>query len=75
MNPRFIVLKLQVCPFHRSSLSLSLKCALREGGCRISYEPTKMSRDHFWQSISRDINVEVSALSPFHRCEDLTEWA
>ena len=25
----------------------------------------KMSRDHFWRSISRDTNVEVSALSPF----------
>ena len=24
-----------------------------------------MSRDHFWRSISRDTNVEVSALSPF----------
>ena len=24
----------------------------------------KMSRDHFWRSISRDTNVEVSALSP-----------
>ena len=44
--------------------SLSLKCALRESGCRIGYEPTKMSRDHFWLSISRDTNLEVSALSP-----------
>ena len=52
------------------SSSLSFKCALRESGCRIGYEPTKMSRDHFWRSISRDTNVEVSALgvrSLFHR--------
>ena len=49
-----------------SSSSLSLKCALRESGCRISYEPTKMIRDHFWWSMSRDTNVEVSALSPGH---------
>ena len=27
--------------------------------CRIGYEPTKISRDHFWRSISRDTNVEV----------------
>ena len=40
------------------------KCALRESGCRIGYEPTRMSRDYFWWSISRDTNVEVSALSP-----------
>ena len=33
-------------------------------GCRIGYEPTKMSRDHFWRSISRDSYMEVSALSP-----------
>ena len=33
------------------SSSLSLKCALRESGCRIGYEPTNMSRDHFWRSI------------------------
>ena len=46
------------------SSSLSLKCALRESGCRIGYEPTKMSGDRFWWSISRDTNVEVSALSP-----------
>ena len=46
------------------SSSLSFKCALRESGCRIGYEPTKMSRVHFWRSISRDINLEVSALSP-----------
>ena len=45
-----------------SSSSLSLKCALRESGCRIGHEPTKMSRDHFWQSVSRETNVEVSAL-------------
>ena len=44
--------------------SLSLQCVLRGSGCRIGYEPTKMSRDHFWRSISRDTNVEVSALSP-----------
>ena len=48
------------CP----SPSPSLKCALRESACRIGYEPTKMSRDHFWRSISRDTNVEVSAVSP-----------
>ena len=45
-----------------SSSSLSLKCALREDGCRIGYEATKVSRDHFWRSIFRDTNVEVSAL-------------
>ena len=44
-----------------SSSSLSFKCALRESGCRIGYESTKASRDHFWRSISRDTNV-VSAL-------------
>ena len=42
----------------------SLKCPLRESGCRIGYELTKVSRDHFWRSMSRDTNVEVSALSP-----------
>ena len=42
-----------------SSSSLSFKCALRESGCRIGCEPTKMSRDHFWRSISSDTNVEV----------------
>ena len=52
-------------PFDFFSSSLSLKCALRESGCRIDYEPTKMSRDPFWRSISRDTNVEISALSPF----------
>ena len=41
------------------SSSLSLKCALRQSGCRIGYEPTKMSRDHFRRSISRETNVEV----------------
>ena len=46
------------------SSSLSLKCALRESSCRIGCEPKKMSRDHFWRSISRETNVEVSALSP-----------
>ena len=80
------------------SSSLSFKCAVRESGCRIGYEQTKMSQDHFflvshvgerpwwpiqclnkeeserlrgerersifWRSISRDTNVEVSALSP-----------
>ena len=35
------------------SSSLSLKCALRESGCRIT----------FWRSVSRDTNVEVSALA------------
>ena len=49
------------------SSSLSLKYALRESGCRIGYEPTKMSQDHFWRSISRDTNVEASALSPTNR--------
>ena len=28
----------------------------------------KMSRDHFWRSIFRDTNVEVSALSPVPWC-------
>ena len=46
------------------SSSLSLKCALRESGCRIGNESTKMSRDHFWRSISRDTSVDVSAFSP-----------
>ena len=48
-----------------SSSSLSPKSALRESGCRIDYEPTKMSPDHFWRSIYRDTNVEVSALSRY----------
>ena len=52
------------------SSSLSLKRALRESGCRIGYEPTKTSRDHFWRSISMDTNVEVSALSPFELNEN-----
>ena len=52
------------CSWDFFSLSLSLKCALRESGCRIGYVPTKMSREHFWRSISRDTNVAVSALSP-----------
>ena len=30
------------------SSSLSLKRALRESGCRIGYERTKMSRNHFF---------------------------
>ena len=47
-----------------SSSSLLFKCALRESGCKFGYEPTKMNRDHFWRSISRDTNVEISALSP-----------
>ena len=42
----------------------SFKCALRESGCRIGYEPTKVNRDHFWPSISMDTNAEASALSP-----------
>ena len=45
-----------------ASSSISLKCALRASGCRIGYEPTKRSRDHFRRSMSRDTNVEVSAL-------------
>ena len=57
-----------IFPIDCASSSLSLKCAFRESGCRIGYEPTKMSRDHFWRSISRDINVEVSAFSPIHYC-------
>ena len=56
----FSFIFVQVTHFHSSSLYL--KCALRKSGCRIGYEPTKMSRDHFWRSISRDTNVEVSAL-------------
>ena len=56
------ILELFLLVIHSSSLSL--ECALRESGCRIGYEPTKMIRDHFWRSISRDTNVEVSALSP-----------
>ena len=50
------------CAFFSSSLSL--KCALRESGCRIGCEPTTMSRDHFWRLTSRDTSVEVSASSP-----------
>ena len=46
------------------SSSLSFKCALRESGCRIGSEPKKMSRDHFWRSISGDTNVGVSAMYP-----------
>ena len=30
-------------------------------GCRIGHESTK---NHFWRSISRDTNMEFSALSP-----------
>ena len=52
-----------------SSSSLSLKYALKESGCRICYEPKKMSRFRFWRSISRETNVEVSALSPMQSCE------
>ena len=52
--------------FHQSSSSsLSFKCALRESGYRIGYEPTKINRDHFKRSTSMDTNVEVSALSTF----------
>ena len=47
-----------------SSSSLFCKCALRESGCRIGYESTKMSRDVFRRSISRDTNVEASAFLP-----------
>ena len=43
---------------------LSILCDLRGSGCEIGYEPTKMSRYHFWHSLSRDTNVGVSALSP-----------
>ena len=64
-----------------SSLHLSFKCALRESGCRIGYEPTTMNRDHFWRLISRDTNVEVSALSPLHsinshreQCRCMCTW-
>ena len=46
--------------FHRVFPSNVL---LTESGCKIGYEPTKMSRDHFWRSISSDTNMEVSALS------------
>ena len=49
-------------------MSLSLKCALRESGCRIGYQPTK--NELRLLSISRDTNVEVSALSP---CIPLSE--
>ena len=56
------------CPYAVYSFIFSsspfLKFALRESGCRIGYELTKMSRDHFWRSISSDNNMEVSALSP-----------
>ena len=52
-----------IVPIDYASSSLSLTCALRESGCRIGCEPTKMRRDHFWRSISRDTNVEVSAFS------------
>ena len=47
----------------QSSLSLSLKCALRESGCRIGYKPTKKELRSPMR-MSRDTNVEVSALSP-----------
>ena len=47
--------------------SLSLKCALRESGCRIGYEPTKMNRHPFWRSISSDTNAEVSASYPLNK--------
>ena len=46
-----------------SSLRPSFKCTLRESGCRADEKPTIMSRGHFWQLITRDNNVEVSALS------------
>ena len=58
---------IQVClelPQCRSTLHISHllfffiesfpQMCLRESGCTIGYEPTKMSRDHFWRSISRD---------------------
>ena len=48
---------------------LSLKCALRESGCRIGYEPTKMNRDHFWRSIPRD----TSLFPGFLHCPDTSK--
>ena len=51
--------------FSSSSSDLSFNSALREGGCRIGYEPTKVSLDHFRRSVSMGTNVEVSALSPW----------
>ena len=48
-----------------------MKFALSESGCRIGNELAKMSRDHFWRSISRDTNVEVSALSPWVQMKKL----
>ena len=61
---RFLMFFLNaLCLFSQlSSLSHSLNYALRKSGCIIGYEPTKMSRDHFWRSISRNTNVEISAL-------------
>ena len=56
-----------------SSSIRSFKCALRESGCRICIEPTKMSRDHFWRLISGDTNVEVSAWYPFSASDDMME--
>ena len=43
-----VIVKITIIKGYSSSL---LKCLLRECGCRIGYEPTKMSRDHFWRSI------------------------
>ena len=48
----------------QSSPSLSLRHALREIGCIIDYEPTNTNRYPFWRSISRDTNMDISALSP-----------
>ena len=51
-----------ICAVQFFSSSHSFTRALRERGCRIGYEAKTMSRDHFWLSMSRDTNVEVSAL-------------
>ena len=59
----FLLLYFKIASESYHSSILSLVRALRESGRRIGYELKKMSRDHFWRSISRDTNVEVSALS------------
>ena len=60
--------KLKGKPSPWSSSSLTFKSALRESGCIIGYEPTIMSRDHFWGSISRDTNVGVPVDYPLCIC-------
>ena len=50
------------------------QCALRESGYRIGYEPTKMNQDHFWRLMSRNTNLEVSALSPSLYWKTALDW-